>query len=381
MKPTPSTRRSPLVAQSVARYALVAAFSLVFVGIAATPTPADAQTSKAKAPEKDGSSQVRGKRPARDSRLVEVRGRVDQSMNAKKFQLNLKELPTTLNKQVELKRAPFPKNWETLTEEARVKWITEYENSDAGKKFIAANKKRLDDAPVFSVRFNPNGEFVVYDVPAGIYGLQGRVDKEIDGISHAFEVFGEISIDDQFDEVVLDPLPVVVTPVLQSGKPAPPVKVATYNGKATLSLDNRKLKDKFVFLNFWSTADYAPDDDQNHQVKVQAAIGELQKKYPIALLSVCLDEDRSAAVKHVMEKKYKNGLHGFTSGWDHETVNLYGVRSTPSGWLIAPDRTIAMSQYELYSLSRQKPSLAEVISDRIDGKDKPTPAQSDAKKE
>ena len=87
-----------------------------------------------------------------------------------------------------------------------------------------------------------------------------------------------------------------------------------------------------------------------------------------------MDENRRSAVKHIMKNQYKLGLHGFTNGREHETVDTYGVRSTPTGFLIGPDRTIAMSQYEFYNLTKVKDSLETVIDDRITGKDKPTPA-------
>ena len=119
----------------------------------------------------------------------------------------------------------------------------------------------------------------------------------------------------------------------------------------------------------------------DYQKMVQKTISELNDSgYEIGLLSICLDEDRKAAVKQIMKRELKVGLHGFTQGWDHSTVNRFGVRSTPSGWLIDPEGKIVMSQYEFYNLTKVKESLASVIKDRIDGKDSPTPATSDSAK-
>ena len=118
----------------------------------------------------------------------------------------------------------------------------------------------------------------------------------------------------------------------------------------------------------------------DHQQSVQKMVADLKDKQNLGLLNICMDESRNAAVKHIMKNQYKLGLHGFTNGRDHETVDRYGVRSTPTGFLISPDGNIAMSQYEFYNLTKVKDSLTTVIEDRITGKDEPTPA-NEAKKD
>ena len=299
----------------------------------------------------------------------------------------LKEIKTTLNQEVDLPAAPFPSGLEALFARSKSKVGQVVRSQSAGQAvFWPATKKRIDDAPAFNLRFNDEGQFIVYDVPPGIYGLQGRVDKEINGVTYAFEVFGQISVNSQFDEVALDPIPVLVTPMLVSGKTAPKISVSTHDGKKKLSLNNLqkskgKPSPKYVFVNFWSTKDFVGDGKTDYQAMVQKTISELNGSgYKVGLLSICMDEDRKAAVKQIMKRKLKVGLHGFTEGWEHSTVNRYGVRSTPSGWLIDPDGKIAMSQYEFYNLTKVKESLASVIKDRIDGKDSPTPANSDSAK-
>ena len=333
---------------------------------------------------RNGSEQIRGKRPSRNQKLVTIKGQIDQSLIPEKFQISVKEIKTTLNQQIDLPAAPFPQDWKRYSPEQKVKWAKAFEASPRGKQFLASNKKRIDDAPAFNLRFNEKGQFIVYDVPPGVYGLQGRVDKEINGTNYAFEVFGQINVDSQFDEVALDPIPVLVTPMLESGKPAPKISVSTHNGKKKLSLDNLQTSKgepspKYVFVNFWSTKDFVANDKTDYQKMVQKTISELNDSgYKVGLLSICLDEDRKAAVKQIMKRQLKVGLHGFTEGWEHSTVNRYGVRSTPSGWLIDPDGKIVMSQYEFYNLTKVKESLASVIKDRIDGKDSPTPASTDS---
>ena len=373
-------RRAKMIVSSTAKifrsYRTAAVMSLLFVTFCGagllTSTTASAQAKKDKV---SGSKQIRGKKPSKREKLVTVRGQVDQSKNAGKFKINVKEIDTTLNQQVELPRAPFPKQWDSASNAAKVKWMKQFEASATGRRFIARNKQILEDAPAFNLRYSPEGEFVVYDVPPGVYGLQGRVDKEIDGTLHAFEVFAKITIAADVDEVTLDPLPVLVTPLLNSGTPAPEVSVVIHDGSAKLTLDANKLKGKYVFLNFWSIKDY--QDKQkgiDHQQSVQKMVADLKDKYELGLLNICVDADRRAAVKHIMKNEYRLGLHGFTNGLEHETVDRYGVRSTPTGFLISPDRKIAMSQYEFYNLTKVKDSLTTVIEDRITGKDEPTPA-------
>lgn len=354
--------------------------SLICLIVVAVAFPSTSHAQSKRKPTQDKSQQIRGKRPSRGQRLVVLSGRIDQSMNAEKFHVNVKTIKTTLNQQVQLARAPFPRNWDSYSAENKVKWIKAYETSPRGKAFLASNKKLIDDAPAFNLRFNKEGEFIVYDVPPGVYGLQGRVDNEIKGVNHAFEVFAEIKISGQFDEVTLDPIPVVVTPILASGMKAPKISVSTHNGKKKLSFANLQSKGgkpdpKYVFLNFWSTEDFVEKGKTDYQQTVQQAIKELNADgYKVGLLSICLDENRPAAIKHIMKHQFKKGLHGFTSGWEHDTVDRFGVRSTPSGWLLDKDSKIIMSQHEFYNVTKVKDSLATVIKDRIDGKDAPTPA-------
>ena len=373
--------RFPSTVTCFARSAFGCVFICLMIAAVALPSTSHAQQkAQQKAQAKEKSQQIRGKRPAHGQKLVVLSGRIDQSMNGEKFQVNVKTIKTTLNQQVTLPRAPFPRDWERYSAQNKVKWIKSFEASRRGKDFLASNKKLIDDAPAFNLRFNKDGEFIVYDVPPGTYGLQGRIDNDIKGTNHAFEVFAEIKVSGQFDEVTLDPIPVVVTPILTSGMKAPKISVSTHNGKRKLGFENLQVKKgkpdpKFVFLNFWSTKDFVEKGKADYQQTVQDAIKKLNADgYKVGLLSICLDDDRRAAVGHVIKNKFKKGLHGFTSGWEHKTVESFGVRSTPSGWLLDKDGKIVMSQHEFYTITKFKDSLTTVIKDRIDGKDAPTPA-------
>ena len=252
--------------------------------------------------------------------------------------------------------------------EEQQKWATDYEASDAGKKFIEDRDKLIADAHVFEVKIENDGNFVVYDVPPGVYGLRGRVDKEIGGVNHGFEIFGQIETLKGMDEVRLDPIQVAVTPLLQPGATAPPIQVKTHNGQATITL--KDFKDHYVFVSFWMSNSPSAE----YQDKIQKMFGELKDKYPLKLLSICVDEDRKKALEFILQKQLKAGSHGFTDGLEHRTVFDYGVRSIPSFWLIGPDGKISMSQYNFALAFRVEPELSVIVSNRIEGKDLPTPA-------
>ena len=302
-----------------------------------------------------------------------VRGRIAFERGEKK-KIAYDALEVKLRERVELPPVPVPKDFEKRKPENQKKWLDAFEKSAAGKKLIEKREKLIEDAKVFDVLIEKNGSFVVYDVPAGVYGIQGRRDEEIDGTTYAYEVFGEISVSPKVDEVPLSPILIEITPLLQFEQDAPPIQVTTYNDKAKLNLST--FKGKYLFINFWSTE----NPDIEIQKQVQKMYVDLKEKHPIKLLSICMDEKRKAAIKFIVDQKLKEGSHGFTDGWEHPTVDAYGVRSTPSFWLINPDRKIIMTQYNFgQAFNADNRDLTQIVSDRIEGKDKPTPADEKKK--
>lgn len=302
-----------------------------------------------------------------------VRGRIAFERGESK-KIPYTDLEVKLRERVELPPVPVPRDFEKGTAKQKKKWIDAFEKSPAGKKFVARREKLIEDAKVFDVLIEKNGAFVVYDVPAGVYGIQARLDKEIKGTTYAYEVFGEIAVSPKVDEVPLAPILIEITPLLKQEQRAPAIKVSTYNNKVELTLDT--FKGKFVFVNFWSTEN--PDIEIQRQV--QKMYADLREKYPIKLLSICIDEKRKAAVQFIIKKKLKEGSHGFTDGWEHATVDGYGVRSTPSFWLIDPSRKIKMTQYNFGQLfASDDRTMTQIVSDRIEGKDTPTLADEDKK--
>ncbi len=296
----------------------------------------------------------------------------------KAFRVSYDEIKTSLRKVVFPKQPPFPSNWEKMAEADRKQWLEKFYKSDRGKQYLEAREKLINEAPSFDVKYNDKGDFVVYDVPPGDYGLQGRVDKEVDGITYGFEVFARIKVLDDVDQIKLEPIPVTITPLFKQGQSAPPLSVKTNKGKE-LSFDLSAYKDHYIFLNFLNTSDLTP----GYQQQVQDMYKALNKSHKVKLISVVMDDDATKAIKWLLRKKFTEGSYGFTEGWDHKTVEAYGVRSTPSGWLISndQDRKILISQHEFFRLARVKPSITQIVQDRIEGKDSPTPAAPQEKKE
>ena len=304
-----------------------------------------------------------------------VRGKVEydrtraESWNGDKLVVPYPEIVTKLRQRLMLDPPPYPaeaKNWKP---EQVVEWEKKFVESDAGKKFLEERKKLVDNANAFDVRFEKDGTFVVYDVPVGTYGIQGRVDKEINGTNYGFEVFGQIEILKDVDELVLPALRVEVTPLLTSKKPAPPVDVKTHDNKQSMSL--KTFGDDYLFVNFWTSLSPTATAEQK---LVQDMYAELKPKYNLRLLSINIDRERAKAIAFIKKKGFK-GSHGFTDGVEHRTIFDYGARSFPSFWLIGKDDTILMSQYEIAQGMRVKPTLTQIVSDRIEGKDTPTLAE------
>jgi peroxiredoxin len=306
----------------------------------------------------DEGAVVRGKVVFDENRL--------RSWNGLELQVPLKEIPTRLRKNVELPPIPFPSNWPAMKAEARQAWLQEFQESDEGKDLIEQRQTIFQNAPTFDVKIEPDGDFVVYDVPPGIYGLQGRFDQEIGGGKFSFEVFGQIEVLEEVEEVVLDPIQVAVTPLLAAGETAPPIEVEILKSEKKLTLN--KFKGKPVVLYFWISTSPSTEFLEN----VQRMHAELEVKHGLKLLNICVDDDRDAAAKRIIEKKL-SGNHGFTAGFYHRSLFDYGVRAIPSIFLIGPDGKIMMTQYDFANAFRLGQSdLSKIVADRITGKSLPT---------
>ena len=314
----------------------------------------------------------------RESKDATIKGRIVQHENIK-FRLDLTELGCMLNQQIKLPDPKVPeKEWPKMTQKQREEWVKKFEASEEGKRFIANRKKLIESAENIEIQVEENGSFVVYDVPRGEYGLRGRAEKKIDGKDYVFEVFGKFSVKD-VEEVLLDPMTVIVTRLTKPNEDIPNINIKTFDGKATIS--NKLMDNRNVLVSFWSLK--SPPSVEFSKV-VQKAFKDIQRlrqakeenEEVFQLLSVCVDCDRKAALKHVV----KNGLagwHGYAENWEHETVSEFGVRSIPALFLLGADGKIKMTPLDFrFAANSKDVTLTQIINDVLDGKNIPTPLQT-----
>ncbi|MEL7497183.1 MAG: hypothetical protein AAFN77_06200 [Planctomycetota bacterium] len=290
-----------------------------------------------------------------------------KSYTGETLEIEISEIQARLREYVDLPAPKTPRGFERWTSQQKLKWQQEFVNSEAGKKHIERNKKLLADANSFDIKFENDGSYAIYDVPPGDYAIQGRVDKEIGKITYAFEVFGQLTVQKEVDELALAPIQIEVTPQLKQGDTCPPIAVLTHDDKATLKRET--FKDAILFVNFWSKTSPTATAEQ---AMVQKMYASLKSQYKLRLLSVNVDANRKEALKFLLENKLREGSHGFTDGMQHKTLFHFGVRGVPSYWLVSGDGKIMMSQYEMAQAMRLKPDLKTIVSDRIEGKDTPT---------
>ena len=297
-----------------------------------------------------------------------VKGRIVQNEN-KKFEIELSELNPVLNQQVQLPQPPIPETWADMTVEQRQTWVKEFEASDKGKVFLEDRKKRIEAAAKLPIQLEDDGNFVVYDVPHGDYGIRGFVEKELDGKKYVLELFGQISIGEKVDEVLLDPMRVAVTRRLSRGEATPEFEALRFDGKSKLTkrlFQHSSVNQKYVLINFWSMK--SPPSQEFAQVlqKVYAALGKTNQ---IQLFSVCIDSDPEETLEYVKEKKLL-GWHGYVESWESDTVNEFGVRILPSLCLLSPEQKIAATDADFRTSGalQSEQALVKFIKDTISGK-------------
>lgn len=270
--------------------------------------------------------------------------------------IQVSSLPVKLLEDVYLPPLPLPENWQEMASEDQNKWWEEFQQSERGKTFFTERQQLLDNAKNYDVRIEPNGDFKVYDIPAGRYQLHGLLNKTINEIDFAFEVFGAITIAEEADEVVMGKIEVMVSPLWKSGQTAPAISGQTLDGN---SFELKSLAGQNVLVVFWLV-------DSDHADQFQKALwDEIQKlnpQAPINFISACLDAD-AARVKAAAEKGEFPGQVVVCGAWDGKVARDYGLAHFPSLWLIGPDQKLKMTDEE-FGIARiaSQLSLPNIVS-------------------
>ena len=335
----------------------------------------DAQT---RAPRKHSKKSARQK-----SDDTTVRGRIVQH-ESRTFKIDLNEMKPVIIEQVKLPEPPVPEDrWPKMKPEEQQKWVRDFETSDRGKKFLADRKLRLENANRFELKVEKNGSFVVYDVPKGTYGFRGRLEKKLAEKTYVFEVFGRIDIEDEVEELLLDPLSVMVTRLVKSDELVPDASIKTFDGKFTIQTQDGKVKigkkvlgNMNLMVNFWSPK--SPPSIERNKL-IQELFDTINKEDSIELLSVCVDDNRKKSLEFVVNSEMK-GWHGYAKDWEHRIFSEYGVRSIPALFVVGKDGKIKMTPADFMMVLQTQPrdQLSKVVLDCLNGKSVPTPIRTGA---
>ena len=336
----------------------------VVVACLVTTQPVSAQRKR-----KKQDTTIKGEVTLKDQRL--------RSWNGDNLSVDMTKISAKLREYVKLPPPKYPAGHEKWTIAQRAKWEDKFAATEAGKKVLERNKKMLAEANSFDLKIERDGSFVIYDVPAGEYAIQGRYDQEVGDVNYAYEVFGKLDVGKDVDEIVLDPIHIEITPQYPRGVPAPPFKVTTYNDKSNLEL--KLFKGKLLLINFWSAASPVAAKEQE---AVQATLGKIPAKEKYNVLSINVDKDRKKALKLLSDgilkdgkrKKLLKGSHGVTLGSGNPSLFKYDIRGVPSYWLIDADGNVLINQYEFAKLMQTKESIEAIIIERLKNNQAPVPA-------
>lgn len=309
-----------------------------------------------------------------------VRGKIEYSkVNQKSWDgltltVPLNQLKATLREQVEWPMPAFPAKFDEWDDEDKLVWSEKFLASKEGKKFLEQRETILKQAKVFDIKFDSEGQFVVYDVPPGTYALSARLDRQIEKTTYVFELFAQLEVLEDVDEVSLPPLQVEITPILKTGDPAPPFELAGTSDDEEIK--SEQFNGKFLLLNFWTTARSSAKADQETIQKVYSAI---KANHDLRLLSINVDNEQDSAIE-LIKTGNLTGVHGMTQGLEHPVLFNYGVRSVPSLWLLSGNGKIAMTPSEIALWQQEGVDLKSIISDRISGKKRVLPSNNKSEK-
>ncbi len=284
-----------------------------------------------------------------------------------RFTENLKpsDIEITLFEQVQAEDPPVPENWASLTAEQQDKWLAEFEASAAGKKYVEEQEARIAAGRKFPLTLEPDGKFVLYDVPAAIYSLSGKTEREISGRKYICEVFGQLEVLPAAQEIILGDLEVVVSPIFKAGDEAPNLQLEAIDGQ---KFELNSYAGKHLLINFWSAAS---PPAASFQKNLQKIVGELPKDQPVELLSVSIDQQKSL-VEEFFKTNGQVGRAVVLGGWNHPAVEAFGLHAIPALWLVDPQGKFLATDNDLGTALRDSGlTLAEILTAKLQGKEIP----------
>lgn len=275
------------------------------------------------------------------------------------------EIEITLLEQVQAEDPPIPENWSSLSAEQQDKWLAEFESSEAGKKYIEEQEARIAAAKKLTLTLEPDGKFVLYDVPAAIYSISGKTEKEISGRKFVCEVFGQLEVLPAAQEILLGDLEVVVSPIFKAGDEVPNLQLEAIDGQ---KFELKSYNGKHLLVNFWSAAS---PPAVNFQKNLQKIVGELPKDQPIELLAISIDQQKNL-VEEFIKANGQVGRAVVLGGWNHPAVEEFGLHAIPSLWLIDPQGKFLATDTDLGTALRDSGlTLAEILTAKLQGKEIP----------
>lgn len=275
------------------------------------------------------------------------------------------EMVLKLSEQVAMDEPPVPAGFDSMDPEKQMAWWQEFQNSEAGKKFVAEQETRFRNRRVLDIRVEPTGEFTAYDVPRGIWDLRSAVSKQAGKYEVLFEIFGELVVEPQVQEIALGDMEIVATTMLRAGDELPPLRLAGNAG----TVDIAAAKGTHCLLTFWSAGEAS---SSFFQKTVQEALAGISPQHPLTLYSIGLNQDPEA-LRAFLAENGNHGVHADTT-WDDELLNAIGVRSIPWLMLLDRDGKVLASDRDLGTALRTSGlGLQEILLRKIEGREIPVP--------
>ena len=263
---------------------------------------------------------------------------------------------------VAMQQPKLPENWGKMTPQQRGAWSKTFQESEAGKKLIASNQKKLDGRFLETFSIRDGGRFVVYDVPEGKFQLRIVAQKTVGERTYVMRNVGQFEVGEEVDELKLGEMPMEVLRLLKMGEQAPEFSGEMDNGKA-LALS--ELKGKHVLLAFGLTTN--PAFKQTTAMLKEAA-NEAAAIDQLHVLTVTVDED----VKEVAKFNRDNGVNWRSMNlgkWDEKVLSEYGLKMVPSIWLLdAEGKIILTGSQFLFESNRTQLSIAKLVDEAISGR-------------